>query len=235
MSPKGALALFVFAMGLKSARPGRSLNLSRGKPAAAPRASSTASSSSSSSSSSDKSEESEEGRGYCCYVLRSFSGSRTYTGITTDLSRRLRQHNGEIRGGAKATRSGGPWNVLCVVHGFPSKLDACRFEWRAKRQDAVRSRKLIPVKGGLPRRCANIQKVLCLERWTKASRPAAEMPLQVTWFAGAPTTGTPLPTYITEEHVEENFEAERPKRKRTETDSGPKGPQKAELQVLSIQ
>ena len=25
---------------------------------------------------------------------------------------------------------------------------------------------------------------------------------QVTWFAGAPTTGTPLPTYITEEHVE---------------------------------
>ena len=30
MSPKGALALFVFAMGLKSARPGRSLNLSRG-------------------------------------------------------------------------------------------------------------------------------------------------------------------------------------------------------------
>lgn len=53
--------------------------------------------------------------GYCCYVLRSFSGLRTYTGITTDLSRRLRQHNGEIRGGAKATRSGGPWNVLCVV------------------------------------------------------------------------------------------------------------------------
>lgn len=32
------------------------------------------------------------------------------------------------------------------VRGFPSKLDACRFEWRAKRQDAVRSRKLIPVK-----------------------------------------------------------------------------------------
>eukprot|EP00438_Fugacium_kawagutii_P009080 Skav233247 [mRNA] locus=scaffold2786:119058:121401:- [translate_table: standard] len=121
---------------------------------------------------------------YCCYVLRSLTGSRTYTGITTDLSRRLRQHNGELRGGARATRAGGPWNVLCVVpslplwwrvvcsllrlgnrvRGFPSKLDACRFEWRAKRQGATRSRKLIPVKVALG--------------GALASRPAAEIPLQ---------------------------------------------------------
>ena len=43
------------------------------------------------------------------------SSGRTYTGITTDLSRRLRQHNGELRGGARATRHGGPWHVLCTV------------------------------------------------------------------------------------------------------------------------
>ena len=53
--------------------------------------------------------------GFCCYLLRSFTRSRAYTGITTDLSRRLRQHNGELRGGAKATRTGGPWQVVCVV------------------------------------------------------------------------------------------------------------------------
>ena len=40
--------------------------------------------------------------------------------------------------------------LVFQVRGFPSKLDACRFEWRAKRQDAVRSRKLIPVKAGPP-------------------------------------------------------------------------------------
>lgn len=52
---------------------------------------------------------------YCCYVLWSSTKPRAYTGITTDLGRRLRQHNRELRGGARATRTGGPWRVLCLV------------------------------------------------------------------------------------------------------------------------
>ena len=36
------------------------------------------------------------------------AAKRTYVGITTDLRRRLDQHNGERRGGARSTRAGRP-------------------------------------------------------------------------------------------------------------------------------
>ncbi|MEE2887659.1 MAG: GIY-YIG nuclease family protein [Planctomycetota bacterium] len=44
------------------------------------------------------------------YVLLSPRRS-TYVGITTDVERRLRQHNGELPGGAKATRANRPWRI----------------------------------------------------------------------------------------------------------------------------
>ncbi|AYV83971.1 MAG: putative GIY-YIG endonuclease [Hyperionvirus sp.] len=41
---------------------------------------------------------------YVCYFLRSLSKwNSTYIGITNRSERRLRQHNGEIKGGARAT------------------------------------------------------------------------------------------------------------------------------------
>ena len=38
-----------------------------------------------------------------------------YCGITTNMERRLKQHNGEIKGGAKYTRSKRPCNTLYCV------------------------------------------------------------------------------------------------------------------------
>jgi putative endonuclease len=35
-----------------------------------------------------------------------------YTGVTTDVERRLRQHNGEERGGARATRAHRPYTMV---------------------------------------------------------------------------------------------------------------------------
>ena len=72
-----------------------------------------------------------------CYVLRHHKKNRTYFGMTNDINRRLRQHNGEISGGARYTTSHGPgWVVHFVVHGFIGRRDCLRFEWRMKHTNA---------------------------------------------------------------------------------------------------
>ena len=65
-----------------------------------------------------------------CYLLQ--SSSKTYVGATIDPDRRLRQHNGELSGGAKATR-GYKWERKCLVGIFDSEHDALSFEWHWKR------------------------------------------------------------------------------------------------------
>ncbi|MGB0952474.1 MAG: GIY-YIG nuclease family protein [Planctomycetota bacterium] len=58
------------------------------------------------------------------YLLRSSKEERTYVGITMDLDRRLLQHNGELAGGAKATRRGRPWVLHSVVGRFEDRSAA---------------------------------------------------------------------------------------------------------------
>lgn len=61
------------------------------------------------------------------YVYLLSSGTRTYVGSTTDPGRRLRQHNGELRGGARATQ-GKKWMMVAYISGFPDRSSACRWE-----------------------------------------------------------------------------------------------------------
>lgn len=67
------------------------------------------------------------------YILRGKQGT-LYTGITTDITRRLRQHNGEIAGGAKFTRrkSERPWKVVSVTE-MNSKSEAGTLEAQIKK------------------------------------------------------------------------------------------------------
>ncbi|PPR96666.1 hypothetical protein GOBAR_AA24000 [Gossypium barbadense] len=46
--------------------------------------------------------------------------------------RGLKQHNGELSGGAKASRAGRPWVCACVVRGFHDQSEACEFEFKWK-------------------------------------------------------------------------------------------------------
>ena len=70
---------------------------------------------------------------FMCYLLRSLApkhATKTYIGFAVDPKRRIRQHNGEIKGGATRTkRVGRPWEMCLVVQGFPNKVCALQFEW----------------------------------------------------------------------------------------------------------
>lgn len=61
------------------------------------------------------------------YIVRCADNS-LYCGITTDIQRRLAQHNGEISGGAKCTRARRPVFleacVLCESRGSATKHEA---------------------------------------------------------------------------------------------------------------
>ena len=55
---------------------------------------------------------------YNLYLLKHTEHNKTYLGITNNLTRRLRQHNCEIKGGAKYTSAflqTGKWEIHCIV------------------------------------------------------------------------------------------------------------------------
>ncbi len=67
---------------------------------------------------------------------------------------RLRQHNGEIKNGARSTSMKRPWRHYAVVRGFVTKKDALSFEWHWKHSrkskllcDAVKGHSVVGVKG----------------------------------------------------------------------------------------
>ena len=55
---------------------------------------------------------------YHLYVLENTVHNRTYVGITNNLERRIRQHNGIIKGGAKYThnfKGDGEWQYYMYI------------------------------------------------------------------------------------------------------------------------
>ena len=77
---------------------------------------------------------------FLCYALTDASQRRSYTGITNCWERRIRQHNGDLAGGARYTKCGTQWRPLFKVHGFATHRGVLRFEWAMKKRRAPQSR-----------------------------------------------------------------------------------------------
>jgi putative endonuclease len=79
---------------------------------------------------------------YLVYIVKC-SDNTFYTGIAKDLKKRLREHNGEIKGGAIYTRSRRPV-VLKYSEKFKNRSDALKREYEIKQMKKEVKAKLLP-------------------------------------------------------------------------------------------
>lgn len=58
-----------------------------------------------------------------------------YIGMTNNFTRRIQQHNGILKGGAKFTKKRRDWNPILMINGFKNKQEAMQCEWALKRRN----------------------------------------------------------------------------------------------------
>jgi|TARA_A100001015_G_scaffold204809_1_gene228980 predicted GIY-YIG superfamily endonuclease len=111
---------------------------------------------------------------WCCYIIE--NNGYTYCGASNDAMRRLRCHNGEIKGGSKYTTSkGNGWKIVCIIHGFPNKTTALQFAWSIKH--------IQPIHAGGVRSCIKkVMIVLNKEKWTCKSPYSSTIILTLEWL-----------------------------------------------------
>ncbi len=76
------------------------------------------------------------------YLLRCADGS-LYCGITNNLEKRIKQHNGDLVGGAKYTRANGPCELV-YQENSKDRSDASKREYEIK--SMTRENKLLLIK-----------------------------------------------------------------------------------------
>jgi|TARA_X000000368_G_scaffold396643_1_gene365097 predicted GIY-YIG superfamily endonuclease len=110
---------------------------------------------------------------WSCYIIE--NNGYTYVGVSNNVEKRLRAHNGEIKGGAKYTTSKGPgWKHICLIHGFPTKIESMQFEWALKH---IKPRNA----GGIVNRIKKLNTLLNKTKWTSKAPYAATCPLTLEW------------------------------------------------------
>ena len=67
---------------------------------------------------------------YLVYLIK--CENLSYVGMTNDFFKRLRQHNGEISGGAKYTSKKKGWYPVLIIDGFQDMKSAMQCEWKLK-------------------------------------------------------------------------------------------------------
>lgn len=111
-----------------------------------------------------------------CYII--VKGNHTYCGATNNLTRRLKQHNGTIGGGAKYTRRFGKdgWQYLGTISGFVSRSQCLSFEWHVKHVRLQRA-----IANPKERRATQIATTIQQKKWCARHLPCPTA-LHVEWF-----------------------------------------------------
>ena len=125
------------------------------------------------------------------YIIK--NKNATYAGVSPTPKKRLRQHNGEIKGGAKYTTSkGAGWDHICLVEGFQDKIQALQFEWAVKHAPPRNA-------GGIENRIKKLYAICSKERWTSNAPLAKDIPLRICWKTKPDILLLePLPDYVSE-------------------------------------
>lgn len=96
---------------------------------------------------------------FSIYLLVNTSNNRTYIGSTNNQQRRIRQHNGELVGGAKYTTANkglGEWKYYGTIDGLEKSTS-----YSIERKIQIRTRILRKLKvSSLERRLAAISQIL---------------------------------------------------------------------------
>lgn len=124
---------------------------------------------------------------YYCYILKAKNPrcARRYVGMTNNIERRLKQHNGLLAGGARYTKrhltAAGGWEFAAIIGGFPDKINCLSCEWRLKHPWSKTK------EGRRKRASATIAEavyhVLGLERWSENAAPNCETDEIIAWLA----------------------------------------------------
>jgi len=66
--------------------------------------------------------------------------NHTYVGITTNLDKRIKQHNGLLAGGAKYTRARRPFEIASFIENIPNRSLASKLEYEIKQKSGYDER-----------------------------------------------------------------------------------------------
>ena len=117
---------------------------------------------------------------YLLYCLNPARQGKTYIGYTVNPKRRIKQHNiGTSAGGAAKTSGKGPWDMVLIVHGFPTEVAGLRFEWAWQHPNS--SRRLKHVQKKKSREKAFDAKLRILSEMLSTG-PWNRLPLTVQWL-----------------------------------------------------
>ena len=106
-----------------------------------------------------------------CYLLYT-EKEQTYIGATVDVDHRLRQHNQEIKGGARATgirvAQGLLWKRACYLTNLPEWRTALQIEWRWKQLGRTQCSH---IRNPIDRRLHSLYRLLTLDKPTGKGIP----------------------------------------------------------------